>query len=216
MEGIIEQNQAEENDSSMSLKKGFAEVVSSILHPIVVPIVAYWYMLEKHFPQNPDKYLYLGMIFLVFSLVPTIMVVALKKSGKITDLDISKRSQRLMPLSIAVTAYFIGFLFLKALDSPQIISGLFLFYSINTMLLMVVTYKWKISVHLSSYTAPVAVLYVMFGEIALLLLILTPLLMWSRVYLKAHTFMQTLTGSVMGFLLLYIEVLVWFRLFPEK
>jgi membrane-associated phospholipid phosphatase len=39
-----------------------------------------------------------------------------------------------------------------------------------------------------------------------------PLLMWSRIYLKAHNFMQTLVGSIIGFLLMYGEFKWWISL----
>ena len=212
MEGIIDQSQPEESVSSTSHKKLLAEVVSAILHPIVVPILAYWFLLEMHYPENSSRYLYLGIIFLIFSLVPTFIVIVLKKTGKVSDYDISKRSQRFVPLLIAVAAYFFGFALLNFLNAPHIISGLFLFYSINTVLLMFITLKWKISVHASSFTAPVAVLYVIFGYESLFLLLLTPFLMWSRVHLKAHTFMQTLVGAVLGFGLLYFESWLWLKI----
>jgi membrane-associated phospholipid phosphatase len=196
----------------MSIKKNLAELISGVLHPIAVPIAAYWFLLEMQFPENTHRYLYLGIIFLIYTLVPTFMVMFLKKTGRVSDYDISKRSQRVIPLSIAIAAYFIGFIIMKMLQAPHIISGLFLFYALNTVFLMFITLKWKISVHLSSYTAPIAVLYVVFGPWALFLLLLTPLLMWSRIHLKAHTFMQTLAGSVMGFGLLYAEAKIWLNM----
>jgi len=194
----------------MSHKKKFiAELISSVLHPIVVPVIAYWVLLEQAFPNDPNRYLYLFTLFVFFSIVPGVMVFSLKRQGKITDYDISNRSQRAVPLAIAVVAYLIGYLILEYMNAPRIISGLLIFYAMNTLLLMLVTFKWKISVHLSSFTAPLAVLFIQFGAVALWPLFLTPLLMWSRVFLKAHTLMQTVVGSAMGFLLLFVEFSIW-------
>ncbi|ACF13380.1 conserved hypothetical protein [Chloroherpeton thalassium ATCC 35110] len=197
----------------MSNKKKFiAELISSILHPIVVPVVAYWILLEQAFPENSHRYYYLFTLFIFFTVIPSIMVISLKKKGKITDYDISNRSQRAVPLAIAVVAYLIGYLILEHLNAPRIISGLLIFYAMNTLILMLITFRWKISVHLSSFTAPLAVLFVQFGPVVLWALLLTPFLIWSRVFLKAHTLMQAIAGSIMGFLLLFFEISIWLNL----
>jgi membrane-associated phospholipid phosphatase len=190
-------------------KRFFAELISGVLHPIVVPIFAFWGLLEFGYKNDPNRYVYLAILILICSLVPSLIVVMLKSMGKISDYDISNREQRSVPLLIAVVPYFIGYLLLEYFHAPRMISGLMLFYTANTLVIIFITLRWKISVHLSSYSAPIAVLYLQFGPVVLWLLLLVPLLMWSRVHLKAHTPMQTLAGSALGFTLLLAELTWW-------
>lgn len=190
-------------------KKFLAEFISGVLHPIVVPIFAFWGLLEFGYKEDPNRYIYFAILVLICSLVPSLIVLMLKAKGKISDYDITNREQRAVPFLIAVFPYFVGYLLLEYFHAPRLISGLMLFYTTNTLIIMFITLRWKISVHLSSFSAPIAVLYLQFGPIVLWLLLLAPLLMWSRVHLKAHTPMQTLAGSVLGFALLLLELTWW-------
>ena len=48
-----------------------------------------------------------------------------------------------------------------------------------------------------------------FGTVSLWLLLLVPVLMWSRIELKAHNFMQTLVGATVGFAVMVAELQWW-------
>ncbi|MCW8815426.1 MAG: phosphatase PAP2 family protein, partial [Chlorobium sp.] len=69
-----------------------------------------------------------------------------------------------------------------------------------------------ISIHLLSLTSSIALVYLQLGDVAFWFFLLVPVLMWSRIYLKAHTFMQTLVGSLVGFLVMYVELKWWIGL----
>ncbi|MEI6640275.1 MAG: hypothetical protein WCL46_11195, partial [Chlorobium sp.] len=64
-------------------------------------------------------------------------------------------------------------------------------------------------IHLFTFSSSVALLFMQFGIVALWLLLLVPLLMWSRIFLKAHNFMQTLIGGVVGFSMMVVELQWW-------
>ncbi|MEI6652539.1 MAG: phosphatase PAP2 family protein, partial [Chlorobiaceae bacterium] len=69
--------------------------------------------------------------------------------------------------------------------------------------------QWKISIHLFTFSSSIALLFMQFGVVALWLLLLVPLLMWSRIFLKAHNFMQTLVGGLVGFAVMVVELQWW-------
>jgi len=183
-----------------------ASFISNTLHPIVLPVLTYWAVLFLGYENLENRYLYLFVAFLICTVTPAIVVIFLLKRGKINDYDISHRERRTVPFLIGIVVYLIGALIIEALGAPRIASAFMICYALNTFFVMLITFVWKISVHVTSLGGPIAALYVVFGSPMLMLLILLPLLMWSRVTLKAHTPMQTVAGAALGFFLTLIEL----------
>ena len=127
-----------------------------------------------------------------------------KKLG--TDKDISNRSDRFMPLIVGIISYFIGFIICLAFNLDNFLTCLLLCYSINTGVVLLFTTKWKISVHTTGLSGPVAALILLMGPIGALFGILYPILIWSRVLLKKHTLSQAISGGVQGFFLTVLEM----------
>jgi membrane-associated phospholipid phosphatase len=183
-----------------------ASFISNTLHPIVLPVLTYWAVLFLGYENLENRYLYLFVAFLICTVTPAIVVIFLLKRGKINDYDISHRERRTVPFLIGIVVYLIGALIFEALGAPRIASAFMICYALNTFFVMLITFVWKISVHVTSLGGPIAALYVVFGSPMLLLLLLVPPLMWSRVILKAHTPMQTVAGAALGFFLTLIEL----------
>lgn len=183
-----------------------ARLISNILHPIVLPVLTYWAVLFLGYDNLENRYLYLFVAFLICTVTPAIVVTILLKHGKVNDYDISHRERRIVPFMIGIVVYLIGALIFEALGAPRIAAAFMICYAINTFVVMLITFVWKISVHVTSLGGPIAALYFVFGSPMLVLLLLIPPLMWSRVQLKAHTPMQTLAGAVVGFFLTLLEL----------
>jgi membrane-associated phospholipid phosphatase len=126
--------------------------------------------------------------------------------------NITFREQRFLPLLVLVGVNMVGYELMKQIDAPRFLSAILLFNAVNTVFILLVTLQWKISIHLFSLTSSIALLVLFYGVQPLWLLLFVPLLMWSRIHLKAHNFMQTLVGSLIGFLLMYGEFKWWLSL----
>lgn len=186
-----------------------ATIISSILHPILLPIPTFWamlYALPLADDQVEKRGLYLALAVLVCSVTPVVVVLALKKRGKVNDLDISQRHLRFIPFVIGIAFYFIGYGLLEYLGAPPLVRYVMLCYALNTFAIMLITLVWKISVHTTSFGGPAAALYVAFGGAMLWLLLLMPVLIWSRVELKAHTAAQAATGALIGYAFTLLEL----------
>ncbi|MBF0586645.1 phosphatase PAP2 family protein [Prosthecochloris sp. N3] len=190
----------------------FASLVSWVISPVVVAPAAYLLVILVGFAEDPQRYYYFLVLFLASTLVPMLLVYGLKKIGRISDYNISFREQRFLPLLVMVAVNALGYEVMMQLDAPRIFTGILLFNAVNTVLILLITLQWKISIHLLTLTSCIALLFIQFGLPVLQLLVLVPLLMWSRIYLKAHTFMQTLIGGVIGFLVMYVELTWWIGL----
>ncbi|MFQ3599049.1 MAG: hypothetical protein SNJ55_11080 [Chloroherpetonaceae bacterium] len=188
-----------------------AHFISNTIHPIVLPIVSFWILMRFGFGEPvPNMYVYLLVVAVFCTVTPALVVVVLKKLGKVNDYDISKRENRTLPFLIGVAAYFLGALTLYLLNAPPIIVGFMLCYAINTVLIFFITLVWKISVHVTSLGGPIAAMTYVFGLQSLWLLLLMPPLAWARVRLKAHTPMQTIAGGSLGFSATFLELVWWF------
>ena len=152
------------------------------------------------------KFIALELISLVFaSILPmAIILYWAKRLG--TDKDISNRQDRFTPLIVGIISYFIGFLLCFATAIDNFMTLLMLCYSINTFIVMLITTKWKISVHTTGLSGPVGALILLLGPFGAILGILYPILIWSRVLLKKHTMAQAICGAVQGFFLTVLEI----------
>jgi len=99
------------------------------------------------------------------------------------------------------------------LGIDDFLTALLLCYSINTGVVLLITTKWKISVHTTGLSGPVAALILLLGPVGALFGILYPILIWSRVLLKKHTLAQAIAGGVQGFFLTVLEMYLFINLF---
>lgn len=152
------------------------------------------------------KFITLEIVSLIFAsaLPMAIILFWAKKLG--TDKDISNRSDRYIPLIVGVVSYFIGFLVCLIFNLDNFLTCLLLCYAVNTGVVLIITTKWKISVHTTGLSGPNAALILLLGPIGALIGILYPLIIWSRVLLKKHTLAQAIAGGVQGYFLTVLEM----------
>ena len=153
-----------------------------------------------------SKFIVLEVVSLIFAsaLPMAIILFWAKRLG--TDRDISNRSDRYMPLIVGIISYFIGFMVCLMFSLDNFLTCLLLCYSINTGVVLIFTTKWKISVHTTGLSGPVAALILLLGPVGALFGIIYPILIWSRVLLEKHTLAQAIAGGVQGFFLTVVEM----------
>ena len=187
----------------------FANFLSWVISPVVVAPIAYYAIVTRGYGDDANSISYLMVLFFASTLAPIFLISGLKKIGKISDFNISFREQRFLPLLVLVAVNALGYEFMKHLHPPKLLTGILLFNAVNTVFILLITLQWKISIHLFTFTSSLALLFMQFGSVSLWLLPLVPLLMWSRIFLKAHNFMQTLIGGIVGFTVMYAELKWW-------
>ena len=198
-------------------KLKIAKTISTITNPPIICIPLFFIIcLVLSFENgmfNFNKFIVLELISLIFaSILPMAIIVYWAKKLN-TDKDISNRQDRFTPLVVGIVSYFIGFLVSLALGLSDFLTGLLLCYSINTGVVLLITAKWKISVHTTGLSGPVGALILLLGPIGALFGILYPILIWSRVTLKKHTLAQAIAGGVQGFFLTVLEMYLFVSLF---
>ena len=193
-----------------------AETVSTITNPPIICIPLFLIIcLTLSFGSSGfdfNRFIVLELVSLIFaSILPmAIILFWAKKLG--TDKDISNRSDRYTPLIVGIVSYFIGFLVCLTFGLDNFLTCLLLCYSINTGVVLIITSKWKISVHTTGLSGPVGALILLLGPIGALFGLIYPVLIWSRVLLEKHTLSQAISGGVQGFFLTVLEMYLFMNI----
>lgn len=187
----------------------FASIISWVISPIVVAPAVYIAIVMLGYGDDVKSMSYLMVLFVSSTVAPILLISGLKKTGKISDYNITFREQRFLPLLVLIAFNALGYEFMKQLHPPRLLTGILLFNAVNTVFILLITLQWKISIHLFTFSSSVGLLFMQFGVVALWLLLLLPVLMWSRIVLKAHNFMQTLVGAMVGFVVMVAELQWW-------
>lgn len=197
----------------MNSKFRVAKTISRLTNPPIICIPLFFIICLTLSINNLWQFPLLELISIIFaSILPmAIILYWAKRSGN--DNDISKRQDRPIPLIIGTVSYFIGFLISRLLGLNDFLTFLFLCYSINTFIVMLITTRWKISIHTTGLAGPVCALIILLGPVGALFGLLYPILIWSRVTLKKHSISQAITGGVFGFMFTALEMFLFIFLF---
>ncbi len=142
-----------------------------------------------------------------------ILFFYLRKKGKLVDYDASIKEERTFPYIVSTLIYVCG-LAILLLYRINIISTAFWFcYISNTILIMIINKRWKISAHTMGASGPLAALCFAAGWQSLLFLPLIILIGWSRLHRKVHALAQVVAGVLVGFISTYLQMYIIVNLF---
>lgn len=157
------------------------------------------------FPSNVILFVFLLFMYSSFALMSVIdiFVYGLAVIGfPIGFIIMNRRAKRknragLLSMLIVLLTFSALSLFFESLRSLK-----FLYLSINSYLILgllsfAIRYKWRISLHVSAFTTSAAILTI-FNQNFICLFLLVPVIAWSRIKLKVHTFYQIIAGFAIG------------------
>ncbi len=178
-----------------------ARHVSNILAPATISLP---FILLVAFYQAQDKLsaLLFACITLFFlSVGPLLYIIIGVRLGILSDIDVSRRSQRVGPFIFGIVSATIGWIILSLTDAPRNLQTVMIITVFSGIIMMVITLWWKISMHTSSFGGVATMLTVLYGAVMLPLFILLIFVSWSRVVLRRHTVSQVIAGSLAGIVL---------------
>ncbi len=188
----------------------FHKVISTILHPIVIPtlgVLIYFIFVSQSINQKQQLIL-LGLVFGITYVIPVLALVILKSLRLIKDFQVSTIKERRMPVLLMTLLFYLTGNTLEAITVLRDL-GL-LFYGTAMSLLFVYllfAFRLKSSLHLLSMGSVVGFFLVVMNMYSLSLLpiimvfiLLSGLLASSRLYLNAHTSLEVFLGFAIGFL----------------
>ncbi|MCI7140913.1 hypothetical protein [Alistipes sp.] len=194
-----------------------AHGISWVLHPFLLPVYMIALLLTATtfalFPANVKFYL-LWVILLYAVLIPVLALGVLRSLGRISSYRVDDRRERLLPLLVGAICYLLCAITLAKIPSVVFLRKFMVAAACCEVLCLVVSLRWKISLHLTGMGAVVALLVVM--NIAGVGHMLIPLsvailgagaLASARLYLGCHNGMQVLAGFGGGFLVATLAML---------
>ncbi|MBQ2654663.1 MAG: hypothetical protein IJF83_14005 [Methanobrevibacter sp.] len=198
-------------------KHKLADTISTVTNPPIITIPLFLIICIILSFENGafdwTKFIVLEMISLVFASVLPMAIIIYWAKRINTDKDISNREDRFTPLVIGIVSYFIGVVVCLILHADNFLTLLLLCYAVNTGVVLVITSKWKISVHTTGISGPIAALILLLGPFGAVFGIIYPIVIWSRVLLKKHTLSQAICGGVQGFFLTVLEMYLYMYIF---
>ena len=180
-----------------SVKRFIALSISQIFNPILAwPFFIVLLLLGTGLSGQQQQFLVtsLGLLELI---LPIALLGLFIRLHWISDVDITQVKERrlffvLILLLHVLSAYFVWSV--VTWQAWELLLAAFVVEVVGTL----VTFGWKISGHLAASSFLFAVIIHLFGWQWWPLLLLLPLIAWSRVVLKKHTVMQTIAGSVLS------------------
>ena len=197
----------------MSLEK----IVSILFHPVFVPTITVFLVVKIYsniiILENQAGIILIGTC--VFSLIlPLLSVFILLLTKKIDSLEMPKKEERFLPILFASIWMILGFYFMKEIFSyAPIMKSIYLGAIYVILISLLITKKWKISLHMLAIggaTGVFIMLEFLFGQNLMLLLItilISGILGFSRLSLKAHSLNQIYAGFILGNIIMGLSIL---------
>ena len=172
-----------------------ANIVSFGLNAPAVALITFLVLLAG---KNTSRFWPDFIVTASFGIIlPLLILYYLRKRGVIADFFASNKRGRLIPFVGAIASYVVGTAVLLLVGASPIIIAVMFCYFGNSFVMMVITLKWKISIHTSGITGPATALVYLQGFVWSPFFLLAIPVGWARMKLGAHTLDQVIAGAVL-------------------
>ncbi len=175
-----------------------ARVLTEIFAPAPVGIVALVVVTWRFSPTLGAAMQWLGVSALFVVILPFTFLVGQVRRGRVTDIHVRRREQRLPIILIFLAAWLFLIALLATLGAPHELIALIGAGMATLVVIGAITLRWKISLHVGVAAGVLTVFTLLFGPQMVLLAVLIPLLGWARVVLGDHTLAQVAAGAAVG------------------
>lgn len=190
------------------MNKTNAQVISTVFNPVINPLITFSLLAWTDQQLNlAAKTEFAGIAALFACGLIILCLFIFIRLGLINSPDIPDRHQRSFPLIVAAIVLFTGFVALSFAHAPKLMQALMLCYATQTLIVAIISYWWKISIHTASMACSLVVLTYRFAAIVLPFYLLLLLVSQARIVLKRHTIAQTIAGALLGIVLTAIQLL---------
>lgn len=196
-----------------------ARLFSIVLHPLLIPTLGIFILFQLStylsFSVTAEaRRFILLVIFINTAIIPVLSVLILKQARFIKDLTLDERQERILPLLIATVMLFFTFYLLRQLTLPSLIYYYVTGAAMLVLSSLVITFYWKISVHMISLGGLTGFLIVVslllradISHLIIAAFLVSGITAASRIHLQSHTPAQVYTGCLLGvFIMLMLFV----------
>ena len=177
----------------------FAYWLSQFSSPFVVGLTVFGYVALSTASSMIEGFAWFAVVVVGLGAPFGVVWWGVRKK-KWTDLHVSRRSQRLVPLlfGLAGLVGMLASLLLLSVSRQLVATLVAVIVSFAVATLMTQFARFKISLHVDSAAGTVAVFCLLASPMFLALAPLVILIAWARWRLEAHTPLQLLAGAVLG------------------
>lgn len=186
-----------------------ARIFSTVCNPFVTSLALFVILAGARSRGTTDFWVLLFNSAFFTSIGPMLYVFTLYATDRISDLDMSIRSERQKVFGAFVIFFVLGTVDLALIHAPTIMTATMAALAASSLVVQIITMFWKISTHALGITAPLVASLYLFGGKPLPFFVLIPIVGWARVYLKAHTVLQVVAGTALG----AVSTVIFFALF---
>lgn len=183
-----------------------ARIISFLLNPLFV-FLPVPFLLMYRLGYDPVYALKWTIFSFAFHILAVLFVFYSVKRRVFSDIDVSKREQRPLlftAISIIILVYTVG---LYLFHAPLILYGIVIGALIGIIFAYAVNLKIKASLHIAVLTT-VLIIITKAYDLTYGILLLIPLVTWSRIKLKRHTLEESIAGFILGICLSLFTFLV--------
>jgi membrane-associated phospholipid phosphatase len=200
--------------------KTFLKIISIIFQPLLIPTYGMIMLMNMDvFSLLPFlwRVIAVGGTFVFTGLLPAMPIVLMLRKGDVSNVFISKREERTMPYLFSFLAYIFWALFLwRTMQFPPFLVAMGLGAAVSIFIIVFINLRWKISAHLSAMGGLTGAIFGVCYRMAInpvwlfaTVLLISALVALARIELKAHTPAQTITGFVVGFVVVFLPCLIF-------
>ncbi len=199
------------NEKSFTWKT--ARVISDIFVPPTFVLFAFILIGIKFENSLTLKWVVILSGFVFGFLLPIVIFLFMRKHNLVANRDATIKEERTLPyiVGILLSLFAAGICYYAGASNISV--ALWLAYSGNTLLLILINKFWKISAHAIGSASPAGLLFYIYGNPGLWLFVLVFIIAWSRLKLRVHTPLQVTAGIVYGFGLTYLQLVYYVTLF---
>ncbi|EKF87008.1 phosphatase PAP2 family protein [Methanobacterium formicicum] len=191
-------------NQNTSSHETLANFISTVSNPPFVAIPVF--LIINYTLLYGGDWLWFSAISIFFVSILPIITSSLWIKKKNLEVDMPRRQDRIYPLLLVIASYITGVAVLYILGAPPLTTVLMICYLNNTIIVLLFSLYWKISIHAMGIAGPATAIIYLFGWYGVLFSLLVPLVLWSRLYLKRHTPAQLIVGTVLGYFLTAVQI----------
>jgi membrane-associated phospholipid phosphatase len=203
--------------------KQVAKFISVVFHPLLLTtylvIVLSYYFPSMLMIRKENRMIIVGLVFVFTFVLPAVNLVMLRAFGNIQSLTLQSRKERILPfVFISLLYLLVTFLFYFKLPFDANFNKLMMIISALVVVSLLVTFYYKISIHSIAMGGGIGILLPLnqvTEQMSLLwptafTILVTGLVMSSRLVLDAHTPREVMYGGVVGFVVGFFGMIILF------
>jgi len=193
-----------------------AKIVSVIFHPVLVPTLGFLLLLNSGFyfsmiSWEAKRFILLVLVFTT-GVLPLLTVAIMALNPKF-DLSMDSIKDRIVLFLFASVFYYLGYLIMSRMRAFPVFKVFFVASVLVIIVLLIVSFKWKISRHMAALGAVSGTLFALSFRTGInpvwavfTVILVSGAVGTARMVLKKYDLWQVLAGYIVGFAVLYLSV----------